>query len=205
MSLDPGLRDAIDGLLRENRVVLFMKGNRAQPQCGFSARTVEALDMILPDYQVVDVLQNPDIREGIKAYGNWPTIPQLYVAGELVGGCDIVKEMFDSGELGTLLGVSAPAPGRPPAIRISPAAMDIMQNALDKNPGKAICLRINGSWKHSLSLEAPRAGSMTVSVAPITIDVDQWSAMRADGLSIDVLDSVQGRGFRFDNPNAPTG
>ena len=205
MSLDPEVRDAIDGLLRENRVVLFMKGNRAQPQCGFSAKTVEALDMILPDYQVVDVLRNPEVREGIKAYGNWPTIPQLYVAGELVGGCDIVKEMFDSGELGTLLGVTATTPDHPPAIRISPAAMDIMQNALEKNPGKAICLRINGSWKHSLSLEAPRPGSMTVSVAPITIDVDSWSAMRADGLSIDVLDSVQGRGFRFDNPSAPAG
>ncbi len=203
MSLDPELRDAIDGLLRENRVVLFMKGNRAQPQCGFSAKTVEALDMILPDYQVVDVLQNAEIRDGIKAYGNWPTIPQLYVAGELVGGCDIVKEMFDSGELGTVLGVSPPAADKPPAIRISPAAMDIMQNALEKNPGKAICLRINGSWKHSMSLEAPRPGSLSVNVGPITIDVDAWTATRADGLSIDVMESVQGRGFRFDNPNAP--
>jgi len=203
MSLDPETRDAIDGLLRENRVVLFMKGNRAQPQCGFSAKTVEALDMILPDYQVVDVLQNAEIREGIKAYGNWPTIPQLYVAGELVGGCDIIKEMFDSGELGTVLGVNPPVADKAPTIRISPAAMDIMRNALDKNPGKAICLRINGSWKHSMSLEAPRPGSINVSVEPITIDVDPWSAIRADGLSIDVMDSVQGRGFRFDNPNAP--
>ena len=203
MSLDPELRDAIDGLLRENRVVLFMKGNRAQPQCGFSAKTVEALDMILPDYQVVDVLQNAEIRDGIKAYGNWPTIPQLYVAGELVGGCDIVKEMFDSGELGTVLGVSPPAADKPPTIRISPAAMDIMQNALEKNPGKAICLRINGSWKHSMSLEAPRPGSLSVNVGPITIDVDAWTATRADGLSIDGMESVQGRGFRFDNPNAP--
>ena len=203
MSLDPETRDAIDGLLRENRVVLFMKGNRAQPQCGFSAKTVEALDMLLPDYEVVDVLKNPEIREGIKAYGNWPTIPQLYVAGELVGGCDIIKELFDSGELGTMLGINSPAADQPPAIRISPAAIDIMQNALQKNPGKAICLRINGSWKHSMSLEAPRPGSISVSVEPITIDVDPWSAMRADGLSIDVMESVQGRGFRFDNPNAP--
>jgi monothiol glutaredoxin len=203
MSLDPEVRNVLDGLLRENRVVLFMKGNRTQPQCGFSAKTVEALDMILPDYQVVDVLQNAEIREGIKAYGNWPTIPQLYVAGELVGGCDIIKEMFDSGELGTVLGVQPPAAARPPTIRVSPAAMDIMQNALDKNPGKAICLRINGSWKHSMSLEAPRPGSISVSAGPITIDVDPWSATRADGLSIDVMESVQGRGFRFDNPNAP--
>ncbi len=203
MSLDPELRDAIDGLLRENRVVLFMKGNRAQPQCGFSAKTVAALDMILPDYQVVDVLQNPEIREGIKAYGNWPTIPQLYVGGELVGGCDIIKEMFDSGELGTMLGVTPPTVDQPPAIRISPPAMEIMQNALQKNPGKAICLRIDGSWKHSLSLEVPRQGSISVSVEPIAIDVDPWSATRAGGLSIDVMDSVQGKGFRFDNPNAP--
>ena len=74
-----------------------MKGNRIQPQCGFSAKTVAALDMVLPDYLTVDVLQNPEIREGIKAYGNWPTVPQLYVAGELIGGCDIVTEMFDFG------------------------------------------------------------------------------------------------------------
>ncbi|MCL4791267.1 MAG: monothiol glutaredoxin, Grx4 family, partial [Gammaproteobacteria bacterium] len=133
------------------------------------------------------------------------TSPQLYVGGELVGGCDIIKEMFDSGELGTVLGVPPPAADKPPAIRISPAAMDIMKNALEKNPGKAICLRINGSWKHSMSLEAPRPGSVAVKVEPISIDVDPWSATRADGLSIDVMESVQGRGFRFDNPNAPAG
>ena len=82
-----------------NRVVLFMKGNRQQPQCGFSAKTVSALDMLIPDYLHVNVLDHPEIRDGIKAYGNWPTIPQLYVGGELIGGSDIVLEMFESGEL----------------------------------------------------------------------------------------------------------
>ena len=115
-------REAIDGLLRDNRVVLFMKGNRAQPQCGFSAKTVSALDMVLTDYVTIDVLRDPEIREGIKVYGNWPTIPQLYVDGELVGGSDIVTAMFDSGELGSVLGLAEPA-GNPPRIEIdAPAA-----------------------------------------------------------------------------------
>ncbi|MEZ5565255.1 MAG: Grx4 family monothiol glutaredoxin [Gammaproteobacteria bacterium] len=120
--------DAIENLLRENRVVLFMKGNRAQPQCGFSAKTVAALDMLLPEYLAIDVLQNPEIREGIKTYGNWPTIPQLYVDGELVGGSDIVTEMFDAGELGSVLGLTEPV-GKPPHIEIDAAATGIMVGA----------------------------------------------------------------------------
>ena len=126
--MSPETREAIDGLLRDNRVVVFMKGNRAQPQCGFSAKTVAALDMVLPDYLAIDVLQNPDIRDGIKAYGNWPTIPQLYVDGELIGGSDIVLEMFDSGELGGVLGMAEPT-GKSPDIEIDAAAADIMVNA----------------------------------------------------------------------------
>ena len=99
MPLDNETRSAIDSLLADNPVVLFMKGNRQQPQCGFSAKTVSALDMLVPEYVTIDVLQYPEIREGIKEYGNWPTIPQLYVKGELVGGCDIIQEMMQTGEL----------------------------------------------------------------------------------------------------------
>jgi monothiol glutaredoxin len=76
-----------------------MKGNRLQPQCGFSARVVQILDSLLPEYTTVDVLRTPEIREGIKEFSAWPTIPQLYVDGEFLGGCDIVTELYTSGEL----------------------------------------------------------------------------------------------------------
>ncbi len=97
--MDDATRERIDGLVKGHPVTLFMKGNRQMPQCGFSATVVQILDQLLPDYQTVDVLQDPAIREGIKEYSSWPTIPQLYVAGEFQGGCDIVIEMYENGEL----------------------------------------------------------------------------------------------------------
>ena len=99
MELDDATRSRIRSLIESDRVVLFMKGHREAPQCGFSATVVRILDQMLPDYSTVDVLSEPAIREGIKAYSSWPTIPQLYVDGEFVGGCDIVVEMAESGEL----------------------------------------------------------------------------------------------------------
>jgi len=89
----------IDNVVKSNDVVLFMKGTPDQPMCGFSGRVVQILDHIGVPYQGVNVLESDVLRQGIKAYSNWPTIPQLYVKGEFVGGCDIVMEMFQSGEL----------------------------------------------------------------------------------------------------------
>ena len=99
MSLDETVRRQVSELVANNRVVLFMKGNRRVPQCGFSAQVVQILDELLPSYETVDVLSSPEIRAGIKAFSNWPTIPQLYVGGQFVGGCDIVSEMRASGAL----------------------------------------------------------------------------------------------------------
>ncbi len=93
----------IAATVAENPVVLFMKGNAEQPQCGFSALVVQILDHLGVDYATVNVLSSDELRQGIKAFANWPTIPQLYVKGEFVGGCDIVKEMFQAGELKTYL------------------------------------------------------------------------------------------------------
>ena len=95
--------DFISGTVSDNPVVLFMKGNAEQPQCGFSALVVQILDHLGVDYATVDVLASDELRQGIKAYSDWPTIPQLYVKGDFVGGCDIIKEMFQAGELKTLL------------------------------------------------------------------------------------------------------
>jgi monothiol glutaredoxin len=99
MSLSDATRSKISSLIGSDRVVLFMKGDRAYPQCGFSARVVQILDSLLPRYTTVDVLRAPDVREGIKEFSSWPTIPQLYVDGEFLGGCDIVTELYTTGEL----------------------------------------------------------------------------------------------------------
>jgi monothiol glutaredoxin len=105
MQLSEDTKARIEGLVGSDDVVLFMKGDRRMPQCGFSATVVQILDHLIPEYTTVDVLQDPEIREGIKAYTQWPTVPQLYVKGEFVGGCDIVREMFQTGELQKTLGV----------------------------------------------------------------------------------------------------
>jgi monothiol glutaredoxin len=97
--MNDSTRSRIDGLVKDSPVLLFMKGNRQRPQCGFSATVVQILDSLLPEYRTVDVLQDPEIRDGIKEYSSWPTIPQLYLGGEFQGGCDIVIEMYQSGEL----------------------------------------------------------------------------------------------------------
>ena len=107
MSLSEPLRQQISDLVAQNRVVLFMKGSRQMPQCGFSAQVVKILDELQPNYETVDVLRSPEIRDGIKAFSDWPTIPQLYIDGQFVGGCDIVREMHASGELQELISAQA--------------------------------------------------------------------------------------------------
>jgi monothiol glutaredoxin len=96
------VKEKIDEILNTNKVVLFMKGSPDAPQCGFSARATAILQECKVSFHTVDVLSDPEIRQGIKEYGNWPTIPQLYVNKELVGGSDIMMEMFESGELNDL-------------------------------------------------------------------------------------------------------
>ena len=100
---DATVTERITSDLKANEVVLYMKGSPVFPQCGFSARVVGILTHLGVKFKGVDVLQDPSIREGIKDFANWPTIPQLYVKGEFVGGCDIVTEMYQSGELTELL------------------------------------------------------------------------------------------------------
>ena len=92
-------QEGIRRVIEENSVMLFMKGSPDFPQCGFSGRVVQILEACGAKYGSADVLVDPDLRQGIKAYSNWPTIPQLYIQGELIGGCDIVMEMHESGEL----------------------------------------------------------------------------------------------------------
>ena len=106
---DNPLRDAISEAIRDNEVILFMKGTPDQPMCGFSARTAAALQAVGKPFAAVDVLPDPRIRQELTAVSEWPTIPQLFVKGELVGGCDIVTEMYETGELHETLGAEKPA------------------------------------------------------------------------------------------------
>lgn len=101
--MDSTVKDRIQQDLAENDVVLFMKGSPVFPQCGFSAAVVQVLSHLGIKFKGVDVLSDPGIRQGVKEFSNWPTLPQLYIKGEFVGGCDIVREMYESGELQTMI------------------------------------------------------------------------------------------------------
>jgi monothiol glutaredoxin len=108
------IKGFIENAIKENQVMLFMKGTPQQPACGFSMRTSGALNALGAKYAALDILPDPRIREELSGVSGWPTIPQLFVDGELVGGCDIVMEMFESGELAELLGVEQPEPEEEP-------------------------------------------------------------------------------------------
>jgi monothiol glutaredoxin len=98
-----GIEQFIDNEVKSNDVVVFMKGTPQMPMCGFSGQVVQILDYVGVPYKGINVLDSDDLRQGVKAYAQWPTIPQLYVKGEFVGGCDIIREMFQAGELQSLL------------------------------------------------------------------------------------------------------
>jgi monothiol glutaredoxin len=116
------LRDAIKQAIAENEIILFMKGVPEAPACGFSARTVAVLDSLEQPYAAVNILPDPAIRQELSALSGWPTIPQLFVRGELVGGCDIVVEMYEAGELQQLLGVEGA--GEAPAAQAAPLTIE---------------------------------------------------------------------------------
>jgi monothiol glutaredoxin len=107
------MREAIQEAISQNPVILFMKGNPEAPACGFSARTVAILQSLGTRFAAVDILPDPRIRQELSAISKWPTIPQLFVEGELVGGCDIITEMYESGELASTLGMEATEPAAP--------------------------------------------------------------------------------------------
>jgi len=121
---------AIQEAIAENDVILFMKGTPEAPRCGFSARTVAVLESLGAPFAAVDILPDPRIRQELSALSNWPTVPQLFVRGELIGGCDIVTEMYESGELAEAIGVDAPGEGPGPAT-VEPGAPMTIENRLN--------------------------------------------------------------------------
>ncbi len=202
MSLDAALQDRIDQLVKDNPVILFMKGTPQQPMCGFSARSVAALDSLLPDYASFNVLEDAEVREGIKAYGNWPTIPQLYINGELVGGCDIIISMLNSGELHQQLGLAAPDRS-PPDMTLTDLAADRIRQAMQGHDGMALHLSIDSGWDSQFNLGPLQGGEIVATANGLEIAMDIATAQRARGAVIDWVKAMTGEGLSVSLPGAP--
>jgi len=200
--LDQQTRERIETTIQSHELVVFMKGNRAMPQCGFSGRVVQILDSLVDDYATVDVLADPAIRDGIKEYSSWPTIPQIYLKGEFLGGCDIVNELFATGELHEKLG--RPAPVRVvPTVAITDAAAKRIGEYLERSPGKDLKLSIDARFNASMGLAPREPHDVVCEANGITVCMDVSTAERANGITIDLVESATGAAFKIDNPNAP--
>ena len=203
MTLSAETQTRIDSIVQDNKVVLFMKGNRQQPQCGFSATVIGILNNLTSDYDTVNVLEDPEIREGIKAYSEWPTIPQLYIDGEFVGGCDLVQQMYTSGGLHEALGIEI-VEVEPPQVTISDKAAAAIESVCAQQPQHSVHLKIDAKFNHEFSM-APKTGHEIAAKTNIATEIlfDRDSAARADGLELDLVEGPQGTGFSIRNPNAP--
>lgn len=199
MALDEQTRSRIESILDSDRVVLFMKGTRQFPQCGFSAAAAGIVDRLVPDYTTFNVLEDEDIRQGIKDYANWPTIPQLYVEKEFVGGTDLVQELFDSGELHRMLGVSMPDP-ETPELKVSDEAANLIREAMRNHPGQSLHLTVDARENARLQLGPESEGAVKTEAAGLTFYLDPLSASRADGLVVELADTPQGQGLRIHRP-----
>ncbi|MEE2961199.1 MAG: Grx4 family monothiol glutaredoxin [Myxococcota bacterium] len=204
MALDEGTRQEIINTIGTDNVVLFMKGSKGMPQCGFSATVVQILNELVEDYATVDVLSDPALREGIKAYSNWPTIPQLYIKGEFIGGCDIVKQMYESGDLEGKLDVVL-EPVEPPSITVTDAGAKALNDAIEANPDgpSSFHLVVNEHFEPGLQFGPESARKLKVEANGVTFFIDRSSAPRAEGITIDFMEGADGSGFKIENPNAP--
>jgi len=215
MALTKESRQQIDDLVKKNRVVLFMKGSRQFPQCGFSAKVVGMLDELVRTYETVNILEDPKMRDGIKEYSQWPTIPQLYIDGQFVGGCDLVTEMRAAGELERLLGVpsakSAPSAGTgtaatragAPQITVTAAATKAFREASPEAEGDLPRLEISSTFEYDLSIGPRAKDDVEVLAGDVTLFLDPASASRANGVTIDFVDTDDGGAFKITRPTEP--
>lgn len=201
--ITPELRARIEGLLSGSPVLLFMKGSRREPACGFSARVVDLLDDLEADYVTVDILADAELREGLKEHSSWPSYPQLYVAGKLIGGHDILTEMARAGELAPLLGVP-PRSEAPeiPEVHITESAVAAFLRFAD-TPKPTVRLSIDRAFAPELEIEDPRPGDVAIDMGQIVLAMDRASARRAHGVTIEFVEGRTGSGFRIENPNEP--
>ncbi len=203
MALDPTLKKKIDSLVASDSVVLFMKGTRSFPQCGFSASVVNILNTLVPKYTTVNILSDAEIRGAMKEYSDWPTFPQLFIKGEFVGGADIVRQMHEAGDLEKKLGDLVEAPKVPKVTVTAKAGAELSAALKESAPGDVIHLTITPSWEHQLDIGAKESTHVTLESGGITLQIDRASAARAEGVTIDFVEDASGAGFKIDNPNRP--
>ncbi len=201
MPISDQLRARFQDLVTTSKVVLFMKGTRGAPACGFSATCVQILDEMLPAYETVNVLSDPEVRDGIKEFTSWPTIPQLYISGQFVGGSDILREMYASGELGKLLGVTGEI--TLPKVTITSAAAKAISDA-SEDPGKDLLhVEISPSFEYGLYFGPAEKGEVEIDASGVRLVMNRGSAQRGEGLVIDFIDGPDGGGFKMSSPNEP--
>jgi len=190
----------IASLIEQNTVVLFMKGTPDMPQCGFSATAVGILNDLGVEFRGVNVLADPAIRSGIKSFSQWPTIPQLYIGKEFVGGSDIVKQMSENGELHEMLGIEFVEPVAP-TITITDAMKQAIA-AAGTGPGEYARFVVSNRFQYQLGIDRQKDGDFLVESNGIQILVDRGSAKRSDGVTLD-FEAGTGGGVLIDNPNEP--
>ena len=201
MPISDQLRARFQDLVTTNKVVLFMKGTRGAPACGFSAACVQILDEMLPSYETVNVLTDPEVRDGIKEFTSWPTIPQLYISGQFVGGSDILREMHASGELGKLLGVTGEI--TLPKITITPAAAKAIADASEDPVKDLLHVEISASFEYGLYFGPAEKGEVEIDASGLRLVMNRGSAQRGEGLVIDFVEGPDGGGFKMISPREP--
>ncbi len=202
MSLKPETRERIASLVNENRVMLFMKGNPEAPQCGFSASVVGILGRLVPSFASADVLQDPELRNGIKEFSDWPTIPQLYANGEFLGGADIIQEMYAAGELHEALGLPKPEV-RVPAVHVTDDAAELLRAARAQSEYAEVHLGVDARFRYQIGFGPREGGEVVIESGEFTFLMDADSAGRADGLTLEAVDTPEGRQLHVSNPNQP--
>jgi monothiol glutaredoxin len=199
--MDQQTRERIQKIIDENDVVLFMKGTPEAPRCGFSATVVQILGSVGSSFASVDVLGDPAVRDGIKEFSDWPTIPQLYVKREFIGGADIVKELYGTGELEEKLGGKI-AEIAVPNVTVTTRAAEALKAAVESGDD-GIRVEIGPQFQYGLSIGPKQPRDVVVETLGLTLLLDRASAKRADGTVIDHITTPEGAAFKISNPNEP--
>ncbi len=203
------IQKRIDEIVQSHKVVLFMKGTRMAPQCAFSTQALQTLRRCGAEVEPIDVLADPDLREGLKEYSNWPTFPQAYIDGELVGGSDLLAELYETGELQKKLGTADDSAeddaAKPPSVTITAAARKAFEAAREQHcePGEVLRLEVKPPFRCDLFFGSKREDDFVVDCGGLSVHVSPRCAPRADGTTIDFVDGPEGMGFAIENPNAP--
>ena len=190
----------ITSLITEHKVVLFMKGTPDMPQCGFSATATGVLQDLGVEFHGVNVLADPAMRQGIKSFSQWPTIPQLYIDQEFVGGSDIVKQMAENGELHAMLGIEYVEPTAP-EITVTDS-MKVAIEGAGAGPGEFARFVVSPRFEYQLGIDREKPGDFKVESNGVTLLVDRGTAKRANGVTLD-FEAGAGGGVLIDNPNEP--